>query len=226
MINGNEDSNTSHMHEKTKEQWLYEGIEYLNHKRYAEALTAYEQAIHLDPDLAYTSRKKAEILIRLRRYAEVRALNDQARQKQNEQDGHTAIWKRIVLPEYIFERMLGFSIPLDHQVVIISYEGIHTLDLNAPDGVQHDYAYLEGGEMYDRQNQILEYHGKRFQIVGAYGGQPMVESQHQERLCLIKNMRTLKCCLIMESSYFSTGLLICQGIGDTSLSLVTLALSS
>ncbi len=88
--------------------------------------------------------------------------------------------------------MLGFSIPLDHQVVIISYEGIHTLDLNAPNGVQHDYAYPEGGEMYDRQNQILEYHGKRFQIVGAYGGQPMVESQHQERLVLDQKHENFK----------------------------------
>src|SRR5260370_11958110 len=80
--------------------------------------------------------------------------------------------------------MLGFSIPRDHEVVIISSDNIATLDLNAPANIQFDDAYPEGGEIYDRSHQTLTYRGKSFQILGAYGGQPIAESQYQEQLVL------------------------------------------
>ena len=47
MIDGNEGNNdiTSHAREKTIEQWLHEGIESFDSKRYHEALAAYEHVI-------------------------------------------------------------------------------------------------------------------------------------------------------------------------------------
>jgi hypothetical protein len=125
-----------------------------------------------------------QALIYLGRYAEASDLGAKARQKQREQDKLPGLWKRVDMPEYIFERMLGFSIPLDHEVVIISYNNIATLDLTAPANIQFDDAYPEGGDIYDRSHQILTYRRKRFQILGAYGGQPITESQYQEQLVL------------------------------------------
>jgi hypothetical protein len=66
----------------------------------------------------------AQTLIYLGRYAEANDLFAKARQKQREQDKLPGLWKRVDVPEHIFERMLGFSIPLDHEVVIISYDNI------------------------------------------------------------------------------------------------------
>ncbi len=186
MIDGNKGNNdiTSHAREKTIEHWLNEGVESFDSKRYHEALAAYEQVIRLDPDFAYAYRKMAQILIDLGRYAEANDLFAKARQKQHEQDKLPGMWKRVDVPEHIFERMLGFSIPLDHEVVIISYDNIATLDLTAPANIQFDDAYPEGGDIYDRSHQTLTYRGKSFQILGAYGGQPIAESQYQEQLVL------------------------------------------
>ncbi len=185
MIDGNKGNNdiTSHAREKTIEHWLNEGVESFDSKRYHEALAAYEQVIRLDPDFAYAYRKMAQILIDLGRYAEANDLFAKARQKQHEQDKLPGMWKRVDVPEHIFERMLGFSIPLDHEVVIISYDNIATLDLNAPANIQFDDAYPEGGEIYDRSHQTLTYRGKSFQILGAYGGQPIAESQYPGTTC-------------------------------------------
>jgi tetratricopeptide (TPR) repeat protein len=186
MIDGNEGNNEmiSHAHEKTREQWLHEGIESFDTKRYHEALAAYEQVIRLDPDFAYAYQKMAQTLVYLGRYAEAGELSAKAHQKQREQDKLPGMWKRVAVPEHFFERMLGFSLPLDHEVVIISYEDISLLDLNMPASIQFDDTYPEGGDIYDRKNQTLTYHGKRFQILGAYGGQPITESQRQEQLVL------------------------------------------
>ena len=47
---------------KTKVQWLQEGIEFYNSKRYREAITAFEQAILLDPNYARAYHEKGLVL--------------------------------------------------------------------------------------------------------------------------------------------------------------------
>lgn len=56
--------------EKNAQQWLNEGITLLNLKRYEEALAAFEQAIHLDPNLAVAYNRKGAALRGLNRYEE------------------------------------------------------------------------------------------------------------------------------------------------------------
>lgn len=55
---------------RTKEQWLEEGKKYSDAKRHTEALTAYEQAIRLDPNYDIAYYKKGWTLSELKRYQE------------------------------------------------------------------------------------------------------------------------------------------------------------
>jgi hypothetical protein len=51
---------------------------------------------------------------------------------------------------HIFERMVGFSVPVEGELAIIAYDGIHLLDLHEPQSVRQDTAHPEGGHLYDR----------------------------------------------------------------------------
>jgi len=63
---------------KTKEDWLEEGATLEDLQRYEEALVAYEQAIHLDPNEALAYFYKGETLNELRRYEEALTAYEQA----------------------------------------------------------------------------------------------------------------------------------------------------
>lgn len=62
----------------TQEQLLDSGDEHSKAARYTEALTAYEQAIHLDPSDATAYTKKGETLYKVQRYEEALTALDQA----------------------------------------------------------------------------------------------------------------------------------------------------
>src|SRR5260221_233577 len=64
--------------QKSKEQWTNEGISLHNLKQYEEALTAYEQAVRLDPNDADAYNGKGISLYNLRRYEEALTAYDQA----------------------------------------------------------------------------------------------------------------------------------------------------
>lgn len=94
-----------------------------------------------------------------------------------------ASWSALSLP-YIFERMVGFSLPMCNQVAIISYEGLHFLDLNRPDHVLHDNKHREGGKLYSPSTGKLLYQGREYSILGLHGGAPISASAQGERLAL------------------------------------------
>jgi hypothetical protein len=83
-----------------------------------------------------------------------------------------------------FERMVGFSVPVEGELAIIAYDGIHLLDLHEPESVRQDTAHLEGGHLYDQTRQVLSYGGREFPILGVFGGSPLVRNQREERLIL------------------------------------------
>jgi len=64
--------------QKTSQEWRMEGYTLNNQKRYADALTAYEQAIRLDPNDAITYYNKGIALRNLQRYLEALAASEQA----------------------------------------------------------------------------------------------------------------------------------------------------
>lgn len=63
-------SDEAHDDQKTKEDWLDEGVEYARAKRYEQALTAYEAAMALDPTDAYALIGRGLVLSSLTRYEE------------------------------------------------------------------------------------------------------------------------------------------------------------
>src|SRR5713101_2817145 len=63
---------------KTKEEWLNEGNALHSLQRYQEALAAYEQAIHLDPNFALAYKNKGWTLNNLKRYQEALVAYEQA----------------------------------------------------------------------------------------------------------------------------------------------------
>ncbi len=64
--------------QKTKEQWIDEGIALRDLKRYEEAIAAYDQAIRLDPNYATAYINKGNALNNLKRSEEAIAAYDQA----------------------------------------------------------------------------------------------------------------------------------------------------
>ena len=95
------------------------------------------------------------------------------------------MWREVDLHGlYIFERMVGFSVPVEGKVAIISYDGIHLLSMREPGAVRHNTAYPEGGDLYDQTHQVLSYGGKRFPILGLFGGSPIVRNQRGESVFL------------------------------------------
>src|SRR5258708_2952909 len=66
--------------QKTKEQWLTEGNSLYKLKRYEEALTAYEQAIHLDPNYAWAYHDKGRSLEQLGKQREAQQAYTRAKQ--------------------------------------------------------------------------------------------------------------------------------------------------
>ena len=63
---------------KTKEEWRDEGNVHYDNKRYEEALAAYEQAIHLDPNYAVAYNNKGTVLDALEGCEEALAAYEQA----------------------------------------------------------------------------------------------------------------------------------------------------
>jgi hypothetical protein len=93
-------------------------------------------------------------------------------------------WKEIKLP-YIFERMIGFSLPLNKTFIVISYEGIHTINLNCEQiDIINDFDYPEGESIYDNQNNICIYNGVNYDILGLYGGESINKSNVGEQLII------------------------------------------
>ncbi len=64
--------------QRSKGQWMQEGNTLRDLKRYQEALSAYEQAIRLDPNDAYAYRCKGDALYDLKHYQEALAAYEQA----------------------------------------------------------------------------------------------------------------------------------------------------
>jgi hypothetical protein len=59
----------------------------------------------------------------------------------------TETWQRIPTPD-ICERMIGFSVPQEDTVLVVSYEGTHLVRLGPPVTVETDNTYCEY-DLYD-----------------------------------------------------------------------------
>lgn len=104
------------------------------------------------------------------------------REMNSQQDTH--LWRMQSTPDAqdICERLLGVTFPVEQQVLVISYEGVHVVDLDGSWHVQHDTRYPEGRGICDWKNQRVTYKEKQFQILSASGKQSSLHNAYGERL--------------------------------------------
>jgi hypothetical protein len=91
-------------------------------------------------------------------------------------------WRRLPVP-YICERMLGFSVPQDDTVLVISYEGTHLVRLPPTAAVETDPEFTEY-DLYDPETGVCRYRGRAWDIIGLLPGRPLLDGPRGEQLVL------------------------------------------
>jgi hypothetical protein len=91
-------------------------------------------------------------------------------------------WVQLAVP-HICERMIGFSVPQDDAVLVVSYEGMHMIRLGAPVTVDTDEEHGEY-DLYDADLGVARYAGRDWDIIGLHGGRPIRARRDGERLIL------------------------------------------
>ena len=91
-------------------------------------------------------------------------------------------WHRLSVPP-ICERMIGFSIPQDGEVLVVSYEGTHLIRLGPEVTVETDDEFAEY-DIYDPDTGVARYRGRQYRIIGLQGGSPLLKSPSGENLVL------------------------------------------
>ncbi len=91
-------------------------------------------------------------------------------------------WRQLPVPE-ICERMIGFSVPQDAMVLVVSYEGMHLLRLGPPVTVETDPEYAEY-DLYDPDAGVCRYQAKEWDIIGLFPGRPNLIGRDGEQLVL------------------------------------------
>jgi hypothetical protein len=91
---------------------------------------------------------------------------------------------QLNLPHQEWERMLGFSIPRDDELIVATYDGISQLHLGTPLAASLDERYPEGRGVFDPASGEVSYEGLTFQMIGIHGGTPILDSPWGERIVL------------------------------------------
>ena len=89
-------------------------------------------------------------------------------------------WKKLHVPP-ICERMIGFSVPRDREILVISYEGTHILRLSSEVAVETDFDFAEY-DIYNPELGIAQYRNCEYNIIGLHGGNPILDSPNGEKL--------------------------------------------
>ncbi len=113
-------------------------------------------------------------------------------------------WRRLPVPG-ICERMIGFSVPQDGTVLVVSYEGTHLVRLGPPVSVETDSKYSEY-DIYDPDTGVCRYMGRQWDITGLHAGRPILTGRNGERLVLdaeAKSVSVVKDGEVVWSSSFA-----------------------
>ena len=98
-------------------------------------------------------------------------------------------WQQRPVPG-ICERMIGFSVPQDGTVLVVSYEGMHLVRLGPPVTVETDEEHAEY-DLYDPDAGVCRYRGKEWDIIGLYPGRPLLTGRDGEQLVLDAEAETV-----------------------------------
>ena len=100
------------------------------------------------------------------------------------------MWHPIAVPGFC-ERLLGFSVPSDRRVLVISYGGVYVISLGESVEISTDDRFVEY-DIYDPETGIAEYDGARWDIIGLHGGRPIHSSPQGEVLKLSESTNSLQ----------------------------------
>jgi hypothetical protein len=100
-----------------------------------------------------------------------------------------AEWRQLVVPDFC-ERMIGFSVPQDNTVLVVSYEGMHLVRLGTPVSVETDPEYGEY-DLYDPDSGVCRYRGREWEMIGLFPGRPVLTGRDGEQLMLDKEAETV-----------------------------------
>lgn len=98
-------------------------------------------------------------------------------------------WRRLPVPSFC-ERLIGFSVPQEDTVLVVSYEATHLVHLGPPVRVETDAEHGEY-DLYDPETGICPYLGKPWDILGLHPGRPLLTGRGGERLVLNAEAQTL-----------------------------------
>src|SRR5262245_36316441 len=91
-------------------------------------------------------------------------------------------WRQLPVPG-ICERMIGFSVPQDDIVLVVSYEGTHLVRLGQPVTVDTAPEHAEYC-LYDPDTGVCRYRGKEWEIIGLHPGRPILAGPDSEQLIM------------------------------------------
>jgi hypothetical protein len=101
----------------------------------------------------------------------------------------TEAWRRLPVPGFC-ERMIGFSVPQDDTVLVVSYEGMHLVRLGPSVTVETDPEYAEY-DVYDPEAEVCRYRDKEWDVIGLYAGRPILAGRDGEQLTLDTEAETI-----------------------------------
>lgn len=98
-------------------------------------------------------------------------------------------WRALTVP-YIGERVIGFSIPQDDTMLVVSYDGMYLVRFGPPIVVETDIKRSQY-DLYDPAAGVCRYQEMEWSIIGLHADRPLVEGRDGERLELDAAKRTL-----------------------------------
>jgi hypothetical protein len=99
------------------------------------------------------------------------------------------MWRKIDISALSFERLVGFSIPVYDSVVVISYDEVQLLKIRLGyilqiENVQIDRNGIFPFNICSEKKKSIDINGVRYDMLGIFGGNPVVSSAKQDILSI------------------------------------------
>ena len=99
------------------------------------------------------------------------------------------MWAKIDTSALSFERLVGFSIPVDNSVVVISYDEVQLLKLRLGQVLQIENVQIDRNGIfpfstYNEEKKSIDINGVRHDMLGIFGGSPILSSAKQDTLSI------------------------------------------
>jgi hypothetical protein len=99
--------------------------------------------------------------------------------------------------------MIGFSVPQDGAVLVVSYEGTHLVRLGPPASVETDSTCCEY-DSYDPDTGVCHHLDRAWDIIGLHPGRPILTGRDGEHLVLDTEAESLSVVKEGEVAWTST----------------------